>query len=280
MIQNTINVHEPTTNASYTLVVTSYGAPDLPPLLCVHGLTRNGQDFHFLAEHLSDTYHVLCPDMVGRGNSPWLDHAALYNNGFYAALISAWLAEMQLSTLRYIGTSMGGIIGMILAATQPGLIHRLVLNDIGMQVPASGLGRLKDYVGVNTHAATYDELAGRVAKNIAPYGIRDENILEHFIRASIEADPRGGYRYAYDPKIRESLLDLGKEDLDLSALWQAITCPTLLIRGRDSDLFLADVARAMQTSRAGVTLYEIPGVGHAPSLSSTEEFAHIREHLR
>jgi pimeloyl-ACP methyl ester carboxylesterase len=248
-----------------------YGKPENPTVLCIHGLTRNASDFHFLAEALANKYHLICLDMPGRGASPCLSKPKLYNNAFYASLVAQWLESAGGSPVHYIGTSMGGMIGMILAATKPALMRSLILNDVGALVPASEIARLKTYVGVDTGAPDYEALAVRVARNLEQFGIQDASVREHFIRNSIEPDGAGGVRMRYDPAIRHALLELGDKDVSLNLLWKAIKCPTLVIRGDKSELLPEKVALHMLQVNKKSALFTVEGAGHAPSLTTPNE---------
>lgn len=274
-----VTINDETTQDTYPMAVYRYGHPLNEPLICVHGLTRNGLDFKFLAEALSDRYYVLCPDIPGRGKSPWFGSPALYSNGFYTTLIAQWLKQENLNSIRFLGTSMGGIIGMLLAAKKPKLISAFVMNDIGTYVSAHNLEYLKEYVGVNTESQSYDKLAEDVRKNIEGFDIKDPIILDHFIRSSIEESPTGGYRLAYDPTIRLPLAELATQDIDLSELWNLIKCPTLVIRGENSPFLPKLLADKMQSDRNNCHVVTIPGAAHAPHLSSPEQITIIRDWL-
>lgn len=258
------------------MAIHSRGTPGKPVVLCVHGLTRNAQDFYPLAQHLADDYHVIMLDIPGRGQSPNLPHPALYNNVFYAAIVAEWLAQQSFETVHYIGTSMGGIIGMIIAATRPKLIHSLLLNDVGSMIPAIAIDRIKAYVGVGTEDDDYEVLATRATENLAPFGIQTPAILETFIASSITERVGGGYRFTYDAAIRDGFLEIPAGDVDMLELWQAIHHPTLIIRGEHSDLLTQKTAQDMVASRENAQLFEVKNAGHAPSLTRAEEIEHIK----
>lgn len=278
MTMEMLRVADATTSATYNMALYRYGNPERPVVLCVHGLTRNATDFFHLATALSKHYYVWCIDIPGRGNSPRLENTKLYNNAFYASLIGQWLEAENIAPLNYIGTSMGGIIGLILAVSKPKLLKSLLLNDVGTKIPASEIHRLKEYVGVDTESASYKPLASRVEKNLAQFGIQDAAILKHFVENSIEQTEQG-YRMRYDPAIRESLLEMEEKDIDLTMIWKRIACPTLIFRGEKSDLLSEDVAMRMLQQNKKSMLYTVDGAGHAPSLTTSAEIDCIRNWL-
>lgn len=279
MSQEMLRITDGATSAAYEVAIYRYGNPGKPVVLCVHGLTRNAADFHYIATALSGDYYAWCIDIPGRGNSPRLQNTKLYNNPFYASLIAQWLEAENVAPLNFIGTSMGGIIGMILAATKPKLIKSLLLNDVGTLVPASEIRRLKEYVGVGTQAASYEELAARMIKNLTQFGIQDEAVLNYFVEHSIEPDGAGGYQMRYDPAVRDWLVEMEEKDIDLSALWKAVKCPTLIFRGAKSDLLPEAVAGKMIQQNPKSMLYTVDGAGHAPSLTTPPEIACIKNWL-
>jgi pimeloyl-ACP methyl ester carboxylesterase len=239
------------------------GQVEQRPLICVHGLTRNGRDFDRLAVALSAERPVICPDVVGRGLSDWLEDPTGYGYGQYCADMTALIARLDVEEVDWVGTSMGGLIGMMLAARPNSPIRRLVLNDVGPLVPAAALRRLSGYVGKDP---IFDDLVGLEAylrKIHATFGTLDDAAWRHLAAHSHRRLPDGRLGLAYDPAIGQGLAAAASMDIDLSALWQAVRCPVLVLRGADSDLLLAETARSM-ASKAKVV--EISDVGHAPSL--------------
>lgn len=266
----------------HRLAVHTWGPRDAREVtVCVHGLTRTGRDFDPLAEALAGERRVLCPDVVGRGQSDWLPAAEAYGYPQYNADMTAVLARGGSGAVDWIGTSMGGLIGMMLAAQPRTPIRRLVLNDIGPFVPAAALRRLADYVGADPYFADFAEAAAYIRKVHAPFGALSEAQWRHLSEHALRADPVGGYRLAYDPKIAAPLADPEAiEDIDLRHLWDAVTCPVLVLRGADSDLLTPETARDMAKGRAQVTVREIPGAGHAPALLDDDQIAAVCDWLR
>ena len=272
------HITAPETQISCKIAVHEMGDKNKPALYCVHGLTRNAKDFYPLAEALADDYYVLMPDIPGRGESDYFSNPAFYNNGMYALLMVELLEQIGHKRVRWIGTSMGGLIGMIIAATKPKLISSLLLNDIGSLIPAAAIARIKEYTGAGIAADDYETLAAQIRKNLVPFGIQDIEILEHFVSSSIVADG-DSYRLNYDPNITASFAEWGDGDVDLSELWNAIKCKTMIFRGESSDLLLRETAEQM-AAKDNAELLEIANAGHAPSLTTTFEIEKINQWLK
>lgn len=263
--------------APHALAVWEWGAPSKPVVLCVHGLTRNGRDFEALAEDLSRDFRVLAPDMPGRGESGTLppEH---YSNGVYAQDILLMLEALHVGAVHWVGTSMGGILGMMVAAGKPELVKSLVLNDVGSFIPKAALERIKAYAGTPPDFATRGEAEAALRARCAPYGIPSEEWWQHLFAHSIR-EKAGGFTLTYDPAIVAGLIGAEVADMDLGPLWKLVTCPTLVLRGAQSDLLLESTARDMQASRAGVRYLEVPGAGHAPGLMTAQEIATVRQFI-
>lgn len=264
------------------LAVYEWGAPNATStVLCVHGLTRNGRDFDVLAQALSAHHRVLCVDMAGRGKSEWLTDTTQYNYPNYTGIMGRLVGALGLSACHWVGTSMGGIIGMMMANAFPGLLQSLTLNDIGCLVPAAGLARIASYVGTATHFATRELAETELRRRCAPYGITQETHWQNLFSHSIEEMPDGQFRLAYDPAIAANLPPPEQvQDVNLWGLWEAVKpIPTLLIRGMQSDLLTHDTALQMQTVHPRFSLLEIEGVGHAPALMDAAQVAAIDAHI-
>lgn len=249
-------------------------------LLCVHGLTRNGRDFDFLARTLSKRYRVLCPDMPGRGESEWLSPAASYHYGQYVSDIGHMLAQLGIAQLDWVGTSMGGVIGMIMAGLQPTLIRRMVLNDVGALIPKESLERLRSYVGKTMRFANWDEAQSKMRVLFEPWGISEKEHWQHLLTHSSRTLPDGSVELTYDPAIAQVFLDQPEvKDVDLSHVWNAVQCPVLLLRGENSDLLLRETALQM-AGRDHVNYVEIKNCGHAPHLMSNEQIRLVEQWLQ
>jgi pimeloyl-ACP methyl ester carboxylesterase len=237
--------------------------------VCVHGLTRNGRDFDKLARALQHRRRVACPDIVGRGRSDWLTDKSQYSFITYCADMTALLARLRASSVDWIGTSMGGQIGMILAAQPNTPIRRLVLNDIGPFVPKEAPRRLLSYAGEAPGPFKSIAAAERYLRKVyAPFGTLSDKQWAHLTRHSLRKEKGGRFTLAYDPGIVEPLKGMQRADFHIWPLWDRIRCPVLVLRGAESDVLLRETAEEMQRRGPPVDLVEFPGIGHAPTLTS------------
>lgn len=260
-----------------------WGEADNPNVvLCVHGLTRTGRDFDALAQVLARDFRVVCPDIAGRGRSDWLPVKQDYGYPQYAADITALIARVATDThpaISFVGTSMGGMLGIMLASRPNTPIARLVVNDVGAIVPTSALGRLAGYVGKDPRFDSFEQLEAHVRMVSAPFGPLDDAQWQHLTQHAARQHADGTWGFAYDPGIRVSFGEPPYNDIDLWRFWDAIACPTLLLRGADSDLLRHDTAIAMTQRGPKPALVEFPGIGHAPTLMSADQIAVVREFL-
>ena len=265
----------------HRMAYTEWGARDNPRvLLCVHGLTRNGRDFDALAEAMSGHYRVICPDVVGRGLSGRLRDPAGYGIPQYVADMVTLIARLNVDTVHWVGTSMGGLIGMALAAQEGTPIRRLVLNDVGPLITVESLQRIATYVGADPTWASFDEALAYVKLISAPFGPLAEAQWHHLTETSIVQRPDGRWAFRYDPRIAEPFkAAFADKDIDLWPLYAAIGCPTLVVRGAESDLLTRDTWRQMGECGPWAKLAEIPGVGHAPMFQSEDQIAVVRDFL-
>ena len=266
--------------AFHRLAYVEWGAPANPRVLfCVHGLTRNGRDFDFVAAALEDSYRVLCPDVLGRGASAWAVNATDYNNLQYVADATALLARSGAEAVDWLGTSMGGLMGMIAAATPGSPVRRLILNDIGPWIPKASLERIAGYVGADPY---FDDLAGVETYHRtvhAPFGLLSDGQWRHLAEHNSRAREGGGYGLAYDPAIGEAFRANPIEDIDLWALWDRIEIPVMVLRGEESDLLTREVAEEMTRRGPKASLVEFRDCGHAPALMDPAQIALIRDWL-
>jgi pimeloyl-ACP methyl ester carboxylesterase len=262
----------------HRLVYAEWGAAAAPrTLICVHGLTRNGRDFDRLAAALSEKYRVICPDVPGRGRSDWLP-AAEYTYPQYLADMTVLIARLGAGDVDWLGTSMGGLIGMMLAASANSPVRRLILNDIGPFIPKAALARIGDYVGKDPHFASLDELEAYLRKIHAPFGPMTDQDWRHLALQGYRRRENGGFGLAYDPGIAAGFLAV-KEDVDLWAVWDKVTCPVLVLRGANSDVLTAATAKEMQKRGPKAKVIDCPGAGHAPGLVTEDQIAAIRDWL-
>ena len=260
-----------------------WGARDNPRIvICVHGLSRNGRDFDALAQVLQADFRVVCPDIVGRGKSDWLTSKAGYVNAQYAADVTTLIARLTADGPReifWVGTSMGGIIGMMLAALPDTPIRRLVLNDVGGIVPKVALARIVAYLGKDPRFATFKELELCVRTISAPFGPLTDAQWEHLTRHNSRRHANGQWGFNYDPDIAAPFRGMDIVDVPLWQHYDPIACPTLLLRGADSDLLLRDTALEMTQRGPRARLVEFAGIGHAPMLMNDEQIGAVRDFL-
>jgi pimeloyl-ACP methyl ester carboxylesterase len=255
-------------------------APGKRPVLCVHGLTRTGRDFDVLADRLAADRRVACPDVVGRGASDWLGAAESYGNDRSMADLTCVLARMGTREVDWIGTSMGGLLGMLMAAQPNTPVRRLVLNDVGPFVPREALRTIADDVGADPHFPDFATAVAYMATIHAGFGDLTDAQWRHLTRHAVRETSDGGYRLAYDPKIAAPFADRAQiTDIDLWSVWDAIACPVLVVRGAESPLLTVETAARMQERGPGVTLMTVPDTGHAPALLDPDQVDPIRDWL-
>ena len=255
------------------------GPAGAPTLLCVHGLTRNGRDFDVIAQSLSTHYRVVCPDMPGRGLSDNLPDPAQYSNSLYLVDLAALIARLDVERVDWLGTSMGGRLGMMMAATPGAPVRRLVLNDIGAAADQAGRARIGSYVGLDPKFESLDALADVLAANFVGSDQLPRAVLLKIAEGGSRRLSDGRYGFAYDPRIADVYKAALRQDVDHFDVWDRITCPTLVLRGGVSDILARDVAVAMTTRGPKARLVEFAGVGHAPWLSSEDQIAPVRDFL-
>ena len=252
-------------------------------LVCVHGLSRQGRDFDALARALCNDYRVVCPDVVGRGQSDWLADPMGYNVPAYVADMVTLLARLDTEAVHWVGTSMGGLIGMGLASLPKSPVARLVLNDIGPTLQAEALKRIGDYIGLVQRWASVDEAADYLRSISEGFGPHSR---EAWLALSLpQLKPDGdGFTLRRDPAIAVPFRSVTPEAAAIgeTMLWHAydaIRCTTLLLRGADSDLLSPQTAQAMTQRGPQARLHEFAGVGHAPMLGTADQIAVVREFL-
>ncbi len=267
-------------HAFHRIAYTEWGNPSNEQvLICVHGLTRSGRDFDFLAAALEQDYRVVCPDVVGRGRSDWLNVKEDYLYATYDTDMAALIARLDTERVDWVGTSMGGLIGMALAALPETPIQRLVLNDIGPFVPKTALERIAQYIGADPRFDSLAELETYLRHVHAGFGPLTDEQWEHLARHSARQGPDGRYALLYDPAIALRFTAEPLEDMDLWAVWDKVRCPVLVLRGAQSDVLFPETVEEMQKRGPRTELVEFTGVGHAPALASPDQIQTIRDWL-
>jgi len=256
-------------------------------LVCVHGLTRQGRDFDALARALSDEYRVVCPDVVGRGRSDWLADPMGYSIPSYVADMVCLLARLDAQVVDWVGTSMGGLIGLDLASLNGSPVRKLVLNDVGPVIEPAALQRIGSYVGRSSFWATLDEAADAswaLSQGFGPHSREQWLALTAPQLKPATQDGRSGFTARCDPAIAvpfravtPQLAQAGETLLWQS--WDRLQCPTLLLRGAQSDLLSAATAQAMTQRGPRAQLHQFAGVGHAPTLVHADQVEVLRRFL-
>jgi pimeloyl-ACP methyl ester carboxylesterase len=258
-----------------------WGRRDNPRVLvCVHGLTRCARDFDFLARELAPHYRVVCPDVAGRGDSDWLTNPMEYDVPFYASDMIALIARLDVETVHWVGTSLGGLIGMTLASLPHSPVAKLVLNDVGPVLAAASLARIGAYVGKWPPLPTMEAAEAYVRAVSAPFGPHSDAewrfLTEHVVRRTSD----GSFRMHYDPALAVPFTKQPpNKDLELWSVYDAIRCPTMVLRGESSDLLTRDTARRMTERGPRAKVAEIAGVGHAPTLIHHDQISVVKDFL-
>lgn len=249
-------------------------------VVCVHGLTGNARDFDALAEALAVRGHfVVCPDVVGRGASDRLTDAEGYGLRQYVADMRCLLEQLAVDRVDWVGTSMGGMIGMTVASLPGSTVRRLVINDIGPFVPTAALQRLDAYLGTDP---SFEDVAAaeRWLREVrAPFGPLTDEQWRIMAERSVRLDGDDRYRLLYDPAIAGPFRRTASRDLDVWESWDRIACPVLVLRGEASDLLLPETAEEMATRGPKAEVVEVAGCGHAPALLDEDQIALVTRWL-
>lgn len=257
-----------------------WGAADAPVVLAWHGLARTGRDMDELAAHLAPRFRVLCPDTLGRGLSQWSPRPqAEYCLAFYAELATALLDALGIEHCHWVGTSMGGAIGMV-AADGPlrGRIRRLVLNDIGPELNPLAVQRIRDYAGSPPAFATFTELEAWFRSVYAPYGWLSDAQWRRLAETSARRLPDGRLTPHYDPAMVQQFVH-HPQDYERWPVWDRLALPVLALRGEQSDLLSPAVFEAMRQRGPRAVGVTIAGCGHAPALNTAEQLGLIERFL-
>lgn len=267
--------------AGFEMHVTEWGDPTNPALVMWHGLARTGRDFDEAARALSTDYFVLCPDTLGRGLSAWAKGgAADYTFATYGAMTSAMLDHYGIGQLRWIGTSMGGLLGITLAAASlRERITHLVINDVGPDIPLDSAKRIADYVGNPPTFATMADYEAWLRRTYAPFGDNSDAFWRRMVDTSMRRTDAGQVTVHYDPAI-VSTMGENKADLDVWEAYDAVTSRTLLIRGANSDVLPLHVAEAMCKRGPRPQLVTVPNCGHAPTLADELQIGVLKAFLQ
>lgn len=260
-----------------------WGDPHNPKVLvCVHGLTRVSNDFDALARNLCDTYRVICPDVVGRGRSDWLKDPRYYVVPQYVSDMVTLLARLNAETVDWLGTSMGGLIGMGLASLPDSPVRKLLLNDVGHVLNQTALTRIGDYLGRPVKFATFDEAMQYIVAISITFGPHSNEEWRKLAEDVLRQDQDGQWILHYDaglavPFKSSTPENAARDAAVLEATYDAIRCETLVVRGAESDLLTREVAHDMTQRGPKARLVELLGVGHAPTFVHDDQIAVARE---
>ena len=269
-----------TTHGFTRVAYHEWGAPGNPRVVvCVHGLSRTGRDFDVVGKAMAATHRVLAVDLPGRGASDWLADPADYGFPTYLGALTALIARSGACEVAWVGTSLGGLLGMVMAAQPGSPVSRLVVNDVGPVIETASLARIGTYIGQDPTFATYEDIAAYVREISAPFGTLSDMQWDHLVRTSVGQRPDGRWGMHYDPGIAVPFRTAPAPP-DLWPVWDAIACPTLVLRGADSDLLAATTAATMSERGPKPRVISFKGVGHAPMLLGPEQVGPLCQFLR
>ena len=267
----------------HNMAYKEWGDPKNPAvLLCVHGVTRVSDDFDALAAVMSDRYRVICPDVVGRGRSSWLTNPQAYQLPQYVSDMVTLIARLDVTQVDWFGTSMGGLIGMGVAALKGNPIRKMMLNDIGPTINFAALMRIAEYMGKEVRFPTFEEGVDYIRTIAAPFGPHSDEQWNKLAGDVLRQQKDGQWSRHYDPAIAQAFSTFTEENAAQSeaALWaiyDAIQCPVLLVRGSESDLLSRETADLMTQRGPRAALTELAGIGHAPTFMQPEQIALARD---
>lgn len=249
-------------------------------IVCVHGLTRISRDFDTLAKELAQDYRVICPDIVGRGFSDWLGNRQNYNFPQYCSDMNALIGHLRVEKVHWLGTSMGGIIGLIISAMENTPIQSLILNDVGPEIKRSELQRLGRYIGRAPLFYSEEELFNYYKETYQAFGyLTDKQWQQMAIYCSFKEEDH--YRLHYDPKLGDAFRSsYSFFNFDLWKYWEDINCPTMLVRGELSSFFPRELMESMLEKENTNHFIEVPNVGHTPTLTTEQEIKAIKDFYR
>lgn len=276
---------------SRQLAYTDWGDPENGHVVvCAHGLTRNCRDFDFLAAALEWDFRVICVDMAGRGRSDWLEDAedynsaAIYVSDMERVLEHIWRQNSNGSVQIYwVGVSMGGLIGMLLASRQRPSVHyrfkALVMSDIGPYVPSGILNLFSASIGKDPRFQSLDDLEAHMRSTALPYSMFSDEQWHHLAEYSAREYQDGTVGYRYDPAISTGFRPDHIRDIDLWSYWNQLALPVLVLRGEKSGVLTPETASRMHLHRKNVQMIELAGIGHSPMLMDTGQISLVRDYL-
>lgn len=269
------------TIAGYEMHFTEWGDPSAPTVFMWHGLARTGRDFDALARALAPLFHIVCPDTIGRGLSAWSSNPAKdYTIPTYCRHAIELMDSLGVERVRWVGTSMGGLIGMALAGTPAtaGRLERLVINDVGPVPNLSAIERIRAYVSQVPEFPSMQHFEAFMRLAYTSFGTLSDAEWRHLAETSVRRRDNGKFSAHYDPAAMQVFAEAGGA-FDFWPLYDAITCPTLVLRGEDSDLLEPHVAEEMTRRGPRAQLVGVSGCGHAPMLNTPDQIAVLKGFL-
>jgi len=269
----------------HAMAYTEWGDPaNDRVLLCVHGLTRMGRDFDRLARALASEWRVVCPDVVGRGFSDRLRDPNHYGIAQYVADMVTLIARLDVDQVDWVGTSMGGLIGIALAGQAGAPIRRLVINDVGPRLDAAAIQRIGTYLGQPISFASVEEAVDYLSTVAAPFGLKSRADWRELVEPTIRQEG-GRWLLRYDPLIAVPFKSVTPQSAAAAeavmwGLYDRVTAQTLVLRGESSDLLSRATLAEMAARGPRPQTREIAGVGHAPTLMHSGEIGIVRDFLR
>jgi pimeloyl-ACP methyl ester carboxylesterase len=254
----------------HRLIYTEWGDPaNHDIVICAHGLTLNGRYFDWFAKAAQDHYRVICPDAVGRGKSDWI-HPSRYWYEQYVRDSASLFARLGTERVNWVGTSMGGLLGIYLAALPNHPIKRLVLNDVGPFVRKEEILSIADYIGRDERFHNHDEVEAHLRKLYPKFGNLSNEQWRHLARIGSQETVDGDLRLAYDPLIRERFRQ-SEDDYQIWDLWEKVDIPVLILRGSESGILTQATLEEMLRRNPNATSHVFEGIGHAPPLMSGDQ---------
>lgn len=248
-------------------------------IVCVHGYSGNARDFDYLARDLARDARVICIDVAGRGESDWLHSALAYHFGTFLADIEALFAHLGLKNVDWVGTSMGGLLGLMLASRPSNPIRSLVMNDVGAYLPLEALQAIARNLDAPESFASLEDVERHMRHTHREWGELTDEQWRHFALHG-SRPTADGFRLHYDPRIAQIAKPFPlSPGIFLWDAWYRVRCPVLLLRGEDSAVFPASVADSMLDVKPETELAEIPGCGHVPALMSQPQIEIVRNFL-
>jgi pimeloyl-ACP methyl ester carboxylesterase len=277
--RHTVTLPDP--SGTHQMVYYEWGNPDNPRVLvCIHGLTRNGRDFDFLAAAVQQEYRVLAPDLIGRGKSDWLKNPTHYTIEQYVGDLLGWLHQLGLKKVDWLGASLGGILGMLIAARPDSPIQRLILDDVGPIIKKESVAKLSSEVGANPVFSSLGELKDFLKKIYAQTGAMESYHWDHLLAHDHITLSEGGFARAYDPNLFKSFQPMQGQDIAFWPVFKAIRVPIYVLHGEKSGVLTADICDEMKQCQPNMNIIDLPDIGHAPSLMDERHIEMVIEFLQ